>query len=89
MRIIDQLVALADIWSRSNKRSKARLSTIVVNDGNFFKRIEVSGNCNLVTFEKFLNFFRDGKNWKDNVIPSDAAELLAMLENIATEAVAS
>lgn len=87
--MIDQLILLADTWASSNNRSKARLATIVVNDGKFFKRIAASENCNLVTFEKFLNFFRDGRNWKDGCIPEAAVLLLERLENISTDAVPS
>lgn len=86
MRIIDQLVGIADVWAESHGRSKARLATIVVNDGNFFKRIEETENCNLNTFEKFLSFFREPANWPDNIIPKAAVRLLEQLDNISTEA---
>ena len=85
MRIIDQLVSIADVWAESHGRSKARLATIVVNDGNFFKRIEETENCNLNTFEKFLFFFRDPANWPDDNIPEAAVRLLEQLGNISTE----
>lgn len=85
LRIIDQLVGLADVWAGNHGRSKARLATIVVNDGNFFKRIEKTENCNLNTFEKFLSFFRDPANWPDDIIPDAAVRLLEQLDNISTE----
>ena len=85
MRLIDHLTGVARIWATNRNRSTARLATIVINDGKFFVKVARGGGCTVATFEKFLMFFRDGKNWPDNVIPLDAAELLERLENIASD----
>ena len=37
--------------------SKARLSTIVINDGKFFKRIEDGGDFTVRTYERFMAYF--------------------------------
>jgi len=37
--------------------SKARLATIVVNDGKFFVRIEAGGGFTIETYQKFMSFF--------------------------------
>lgn len=89
MRIVDQLVRLAGIWSVENDRSVSRLATIVADDGKFFTRIEAGGRLTTETFEKFLTFFRDGANWPAGRIPAEAADLLDNFENIAVEAAAS
>ena len=36
--------------------SKARLATVVVNDGKFFDRIEDGGTCTLTTYENFIAY---------------------------------
>lgn len=90
MRIAEQLVELAKIWSRANDKSIARLATIVVNRGHFFDSdIDTMSRAGIQTFEKFLRFFRDGGNWEGGVIPAAAVDLLDNFENIATEAAAS
>lgn len=90
MRMIDQLVRLAEIWSEVNDKSLARLATIVINRGHFFDSDrETMNRSGLQTFEKFLRFFRDGGNWAGGVIPAAAVDLLDNFENIATEAAAS
>lgn len=85
--MIDQLLGLAEIWCRAADRSRARLSTVVINDGKFFDKIELRGaGCTVATFEKFLSFFRDGANWPEGRIPLAACDLLDNFSNIATEA---
>lgn len=85
MRLVDHLQELARLWGEASGRSLSRLATRVVNDGDFFRRLDRGGGFKDATFEKFLGFFRDGANWPDNVIPLAAVELLDRLENIAVE----
>lgn len=87
--MLDQLVHLSTIWSKTNDRSLARLATIVANEGGLFNRLARGGRLTTKTFEDFLRFFRDGGNWAGGVIPDAAVELLDNFENIATEAAAS
>lgn len=90
MRMVEQLVRLAEIWCEANERSLSRLATIVINRGHFFESpIDQINRSGLQTFEKFLTFFRDGGNWKGGHIPAAAVDLLDNFENIATEAEAS
>lgn len=85
VQFIDQLLKLADLWSAATGRSRARLSTIVADNGRFFGQIEKPGaTCTVATFEKFLSYFRDGANWPDGLIPHDAAAVLSNFANIAT-----
>lgn len=86
MEFIAQLVRLGEIWSETNGRSLARLSTIVANNGQLFTQISKPGaTCTVATYAKFLSFFRDGANWPDGRIPHAATELLDNFANIATE----
>lgn len=85
MQFIDQLVRLAEVWSATDGRSLARLSTIVADNGRFFGQLNRPGStCTVATFEKFLSFFRDPANWPGGDIPGDAADLLGNFANIAT-----
>lgn len=90
MRMKEQLLRMADLWSQADGRSIARLATIVVRDGKFFDRIgRVGKDLQTETFEKFLSFFRDGANWPDGRIPQAACDLLDNFANIATGSAAS
>lgn len=90
MRMVEQLVRLAEIWSATNDRSLSRLATRVINRGHFFEQpLDQMNRAGLHTFEKFLTFFRDGGNWAGGLIPAAAVDLLDNFENIAVEAGAS
>lgn len=89
MRIANQLLRLATIWSVATSRSRATLSSKVAQDSALFERLERGGRLTTETFERFLPFFRDGANWPHGHIPQDAADLLDNFENIATDAAAS
>ena len=58
MSLKQKLIKQAEEYCKKRKISKARLSTIVVNDGKFFDRIENKG-CDFTvgTYEKFQKFF--------------------------------
>jgi hypothetical protein len=52
-----QILVAADDWCRATGRSKARLATIVMNDGKFFLRIERGAGFTIRTHERFMKFF--------------------------------
>jgi hypothetical protein len=51
------LIATADAWCAATGMSKARLATLVVNDGKFFARLDAGGSCTLRTFERAMRWF--------------------------------
>lgn len=55
------LLRRADEYCRRTGLSKARLATIVINDGKFFDRIEGGGGLTVKTFEKFMALFDAGE----------------------------
>ena len=57
MTLKDQLLNDADSFCERRGMSRARLATIVVNDGKFFDRIERGGGFTVATYEKFMAFF--------------------------------
>ena len=59
MTLKDQLLNNAARFCEDKGISKARLATIVVNDGKFFDRIESGGGFTVATFEKFERYFRN------------------------------
>lgn len=59
MTLKEQLLQDAATFCRERKMSKARLATLVVNDGKFFDRIESGGGFTVATFEKFQAFFSE------------------------------
>jgi hypothetical protein len=89
LRITDHLLELGTIWARVSDRSLATLASKVANDSGLFVRLASGKEVNTGTFEKFLNFFRNGDNWPDQRVPQDAIDLLDNFENIAVEAAAS
>lgn len=57
MTLKDQLLNDAARFCEYRKISKARLATIVVNDGKFFERVSSGGEFTTATFEKFQAYF--------------------------------
>lgn len=51
------LLKSADEYCRRTGMSKARLATIVINDGKFFDRVAAGGGLTVRTFEKFMAHF--------------------------------
>jgi hypothetical protein len=51
------LIARADAYCEATGRSKARLATIVANDGKFFDRIASGGGMTTRMYERFLAYF--------------------------------
>jgi len=68
MTLKDRLLKEAEAFCASTGMSKARLATIVVNDGKFFDRIEAGGDCTTGTLEKFqAHFARNASGETANV----------------------
>ncbi len=57
MTLRERLLEEAETFCAATGMSKARLATIVVNDGKFFDRIEAGGDCTTGTFERFQTHF--------------------------------
>lgn len=53
-----ELLSQADDYCATAKISKARLATLVANDGKFFDRIEGGGGLTIKMYERFLAYFR-------------------------------
>ncbi len=51
------LIDTAERHCRFTGISKARLASIVVNDGKFFDRIERGGGFTADTYERFMSYF--------------------------------
>ena len=59
MDLKQELISAAGAYCDQAGISKARLATIVANDGKFFERIEGGGGFTVSTFERFMAYFRD------------------------------
>lgn len=59
MDLKSELLREAAAYCETAKISKARLATLVANDGKFFDRIEGGGGLTLKMYERFLAYFRD------------------------------
>ena len=58
MSLKEKLIQQAEEYCRANGISRARLATIVANDGKFFKRIEEqNGGFTVKMYERFQKFF--------------------------------
>jgi hypothetical protein len=55
--LTNHLLTSADDFCRRTGMSKARLATIVINDGKFFDRIVSGGGLTVKTYEKFMAHF--------------------------------
>jgi hypothetical protein len=82
MTLIERLQQLAEIWCAAQGRSRARLATIVANDGKFFERLDGGSKISVATWEAFIRFFREPGNWPTDCIPADAAALLDEMKDI-------
>ncbi len=75
MTLEDRLVAAAELWAEARDRSLARLSTMVVNDGNFFVRLaRPSATTTTATLEKFARFLIEPENWPDAGVPQEITD---------------
>lgn len=59
MDLKSELIAKADAYCETARISRARLATLVANDGKFFDRIEGGGGLTVKMFERFIAYFRD------------------------------
>lgn len=59
MDLKTQLLTDADTYCEIAKISRARLATLVANDGKFFDRIEGGGGLTIKMFERFEAYFRE------------------------------
>lgn len=60
------LLSLAEAYAAATKRSLARVSTLVRNDGKFFDKLKEGKDCTMGTYQSSLQWFSD--NW-----PTDTA----------------
>lgn len=61
MTLKAQLLKDAEDFCRQRGISRARLATIVVNDGKFFDRIERGGAFTTRTYERFQEYFASAR----------------------------
>ena len=59
MTLKEQLIENAEDYCAKRQFSLARLATIVINDGKFFKRVKTGGGCTIQTYEKFQSYFAE------------------------------
>lgn len=59
MDLKSRLIADAEQHCAATGISKARLATIMVNDGKFFTRIENGGDFSVRLFEQFQTYFQE------------------------------
>lgn len=64
MALRDELIGAADAFCAAHNISKARLATIVANDGKFFRQLEQGRDCTLRVFERFQQVFEDPATWE-------------------------
>ena len=57
MDLRQQLLDQVDAYCARTGMSRARLATLVVNDGKFFARLVKGGGFTVRTYEKFQAFF--------------------------------
>lgn len=62
---------------RHGGRSLARVTTIIVNQGSFFSRLERGNTCTARNIEKIAAHFRVPANWPAGSIPDTAKGALA------------
>ena len=58
MDLKEHLLAEARRHCAARGISLARLATLVVNDGKFFRRIEAGGDFGTRTYDRFMAYFR-------------------------------
>lgn len=76
----DALRIIAESYGKaiavSGGMSLARIATLVVNRGSFFKRLEHDTSFSAKNLDRFANWFRNEDHWPNNCIPEDAAAAL-------------
>lgn len=59
MELKTELIRQASSYCAEAEISKARLATIVANDGKFFARIEGGGGLTVRMYDRFQRYFRE------------------------------
>lgn len=76
----DALRIIAESYGKaiavSGGMSLARIATVVVNRGSFFKRLEHDTSFSAKNLDRFATWFRNENHWPNNSIPEDAAAAL-------------
>lgn len=76
----DALRIIAERYGRaiavSGGMSLARIATLVVNRGSFFKRLEHDTSFSAKNLDRFAAWFRNEDHWPHSSIPEDAAAAL-------------
>lgn len=76
----DALRIIAESYGKaiaiSGGMSLARVATLVVNRGSFFKRLEHDTSFSAKNLDRFASWFRNEDHWPNNSIPEDAAAAL-------------
>ncbi|WP_267382211.1 MULTISPECIES: hypothetical protein [unclassified Sphingomonas] len=76
----DALRVIAESYGRaiaiSGGMSLARVATLVVNRGSFFKRLENDTSFSAKNLDRFAAWFRNEGHWPHNTIPEEAAAAL-------------
>lgn len=65
MTLREKLLSDAESFCAVQGISLSRLSTIVVNGGSFFKKLEEGKDCSTGTYENFQKVFSDPDAWAE------------------------
>lgn len=59
--LVEQVLALAEVYCAATGRSEARVATIVRNHGGFFRKLREGGDCTTKNAEATIAWFSE--NW--------------------------
>ena len=83
LNLRDALLFIADTYGDELEahggKSLPRVSTIVLNQGGFFRRLRDGKTCTIDSFEAMLRWFAEPANWPDGCIPGPVAAELSRL----------
>lgn len=65
MTLRQRLLREAAGFADDKEISLARLATIVVNNGRFFRQLEAGGDCTTAVYERFARVFVSPKAWAE------------------------
>lgn len=65
MTLREKLIKDASTFCAEKGISLARLATIVVNNGKFFKALQADGDCTTQVYERFQVIFDDEQAWTE------------------------
>lgn len=72
----DYLLTLAKQWSEATGRTLVALGGEALNDGKFFRNAPTLPRFTMPTAQRLIDFWRDGDNWPDNVVPLAVSDML-------------